>query len=218
MMRELEVSAIIYPVPQTDRSLHGLALDTTSRGFAMTHKLSWIAAIFATLALLLVTGCQQNQNSPAGAESEPVETSSKTVPPRERTIVLGDIDADELANKIERFKPLANHLANNLGEYGIEAGRVVIAHDMEEMARLLTDGEVDLYFDSAFPALRVQEISGSEVIARRWKQGGSGYWSVFITAKDSGIIRPDDFTGKVIAHALLQMQHRGKEALVPISR
>lgn len=98
-MRELEVSAIIYPIPQTDRSLHGLAIDTTSRGFAMTHKLSWIAAIFATLALLLVTGCQQNQNSPAGAESEPVETSSKTVPPRERTIVLGDIDADELAKR-----------------------------------------------------------------------------------------------------------------------
>ena len=64
---------------------------------------------------------------------------------------------------------------------------------------VLTGGAVDLYFDSAFPTLAAQKASGSEVIARRWKQDSPTYWSTFVALKASGIERVDDLVGKVIA-------------------
>ena len=170
----------------------------------MASKLPWAAGIFATLALLLVIGCGSGQSAPATGGPASAEAPSNTIPSenspsRERTIVLGDIDDRDPAKKIKRFMPLAGYLAGSLKEYGIERGDVVIARDIDEMARFLNDGVVDIYFDSAYPALRVQELSGSEVISRRWKRGVASYWGIFVTAAGSGITSPEDFVGRVIA-------------------
>ena len=61
------------------------------------------------------------------------------------------------------------------------------------------DGTLDIYIDSAFPILAVQEISDSQIIARRWKGGDENYRSTYITLRDSGIDRIEDFKGKVLA-------------------
>ena len=114
-------------------------------------------------------------------------------------ITIGDIDPEEPAKKIKRFAPLADYLAKGLGELGIRDGRVVIARDIEEMARFLSDGTVDIYMDSPFPSLAVQEISGSEFILRRWKGGAPTYWSTFVARKGSGVSRVQDLLGKVLA-------------------
>lgn len=116
-----------------------------------------------------------------------------------RAITLGDIDASEPVKKIKRFQPLARYLASHLKEFGIAEGDVVIARDIEEMAGFLRDGIVDIDFDSSFPTLAVQELSGSQVIARRWKQADPTDWSTYITLKGSGITSVDDFVGKVLA-------------------
>ena len=116
-----------------------------------------------------------------------------------RTIVLGDIEPDEPASKIKLFKPLADYLAEHLGEFGIQAGRVIVTRDIEEMARFLGDGTVDIYFDSPFPTLAVQELAGSEVILRRWKQSDPSYWSTYIALRNNGISSVEDFVGKVMA-------------------
>jgi len=118
---------------------------------------------------------------------------------RSRIIVLGDIDADEPTKKVRRFTPLADYLAKNLAEFGLREGRVRIARDIQEMGNLLKEGEVDVYFDSGFPTLAAQQISDSEVILRRWKQGDPEYWSTFIVRRDSGIDGVEDFVGKVVA-------------------
>lgn len=115
------------------------------------------------------------------------------------TITLGDIDPEDPIKKIERLRPLADYLAENLKQSGIEQGRVVIARDIQEMAALLADGTVDVYFDSAFPSLQVQEISGSRVVARRWKDNAPDYWSIYVARRDSGFDSLDDFVGKVVA-------------------
>ena len=122
-------------------------------------------------------------------------------PPSEsaQIITLGDIDPDAPAKKVRRFQPLADYLAEQLREFGIREGRVVIACDIEEMTRLLLEGTVDIYFDSAFPTLAVQRESGSEVVLRRWKQGEPIYWSTYIASSGNGIFSVDDLVGKVIA-------------------
>ena len=114
-------------------------------------------------------------------------------------IILGDIDADEPTKKVRRFTPLADYLAKNLAEFGLREGKVRIARDIQEMGSFLKEGEIDVYFDSAFPTLAAQRISGSQVILRRWKQDEPEYWSTFIVRRDSGIDGVEDFVGKVLA-------------------
>ncbi len=137
----------------------------------MGPKSPWIAGIFATVGLLLVIGCASGQSPKATTDPASAETLGETSLSRERTIVLGDIDVEEPAKEIKRFLPLADHLAANLEEYGIECGSVVEARDIDEMGRFLKDEVGDVYFDSAYPSLQVQELSGSEVVSRWWKLG-----------------------------------------------
>lgn len=118
---------------------------------------------------------------------------------RSQIIVLGDIDADEPIKKVRRFTPLADYLAENLSEFGLREGKVRIARDIQEMGSFLKEGEIDVYFDSAFPTLATQRISDSQVILRRWKQDEPEYWSTFIVRRDSGIDGVEDFVGKLVA-------------------
>ena len=108
-----------------------------------------------------------------------------------QVITISDIDPDEPGKKVKRFTPLAD-LAKGLGG-------VVIARDIEEMARFLSDGTVDVYMGSPFPSLAVQEISGSEFILRRWKGGAPNYWSTFVAQKGNGVSKVEDLLGTVLA-------------------
>lgn len=148
--------------------------------------------VFALVGLIAI-GC--------GISAAPLPATPEALPPAEpvQAITLGDIDPSEPVKKIKRFRPLADYLASHLKEFDIGEGNVVIARDMEEMGRFLRDGTLDIYFDSAFPTLAVQELSGSQVIARRWKDGDPTYWSTYVTLRDNGITSVDDFLGKVLA-------------------
>jgi phosphonate transport system substrate-binding protein len=67
------------------------------------------------------------------------------------------------------------------------------------MAGLMADGAVDVYFDSAYPALAVREQAGSRVILRRWKGGDPVYWGVLVARSDSDIESASGFEGGVVA-------------------
>lgn len=136
-----------------------------------------------------------------------VPTPSATTAPVEETagpaietraIVLGDI-SDDPGEVIEGAQPLANYLAGHLADYGITEGRVRVATSADEMARLLDEGEVDLYFDSVYPALLISEQSGAQPILRRWRYGVDEYHTVIFTLKDSGIESLADLNGRMIA-------------------
>jgi len=169
------------------------------------HYLSLKGLVFLLLSamtLLMLGGCSstpaRSDTSPAAPEppSNPITTS---VTNEAGVLHLGDIDADEPTKKIKRLTPVAGYLADHLADLGVREVRVTIAHDIEEMAKFMREGQVDIYFDSPFPTLAVQEKADSQVILRRWKKGQAEYWSVYLAHRESGITKVEDLVGKMVA-------------------
>ena len=158
------------------------------------RKLTRVLAIVGVVSLLQFVACRA-----AESPRNPVAPVPVATPSPDQIIALGDIDAHDPVKKIKRFQPLADYLADQLRSSGIRQGRVVIARDIKEMVSFLNDGTVDIYFDSAFPTLAVQELSGSQIIGRRWKQEDPTYWSTYVALRDNGIGGVEDFAGRVLA-------------------
>lgn len=143
------------------------------------------------LLLFLLTSC--------GGGAAPTATEVTIVEPAEaHPIILGDI-SDDPAEVIEGTQPLADYLAANLKEYGITEGQVRIATSTEELAQMLADGEVDLYFDSTYPATLISDQVGAKIILRRWRFGVEEYQSVIFASKDSGITSVEQLPGHMVA-------------------
>lgn len=131
--------------------------------------------------------------------SSPVPTVHQSTPaPAGHALVLGDI-SDDPAEVIEGAQPLADYLAGQLKDFGITSGKVRVATTTEEMIELLKNGEVDLYFDSTYPATLISDASGAKLILRRWKFGVEKYHSVIFASKASGITKLEDLPGHIMA-------------------
>ena len=152
-----------------------------------------VGVSIVVLMALPAVACGSEAAAPAATPTPSPEPSVS------RTITVGDIEPDEPVKKITRFQPLADYLADNLGHLGVREGKVVIARDIEEMGRFMREGIVDIYMDSAYPSLAVQDLSDSKMILRRWKSSHPTYWSTFIALKSSGIDEVVDLLGKVVA-------------------
>ena len=105
-------------------------------------------------------------------EVRPPDPNARPAHKLSRTITFDDIDP-----------PLADYLAEHLGEFGIQKGWAVISRDVQEIAGFLNDGTVDVYFDSSFPTLAAQELPGPEIILRRWKQADPTYGSTYVALR-----------------------------------
>ena len=128
----------------------------------------------------------------------PSVSSEETAVGEGRALVFGDI-SDDPAEVIDGTQPLADYLAERLREYGITSGQVRVVSTIAEMTELLKNGEVDLYFDSTYPATLISDETGAEIILRRWRFGVEEYHSVIFTTSESGIESIQDLPGHMVA-------------------
>ena len=107
--------------------------------------------------------------------------------------------SDSPSSDIKKFLPFAEYLARQLRPEGIDKGSVVIAAAIAEMAALLREGKVDLFIDSAYPALAAKQLSGSKFLLRRWKKGVGEYHPVIFTRLENSIAQLSELNGKMVA-------------------
>ncbi|MEZ4522739.1 MAG: phosphate/phosphite/phosphonate ABC transporter substrate-binding protein [Thermomicrobiales bacterium] len=178
------------------------------------NRRSRLAVRFSFLAvlILILAACGAAETDDPTATPEPA-TAGAGQAGDGTAIVIGNVDASNPAQKIEEFQPLADYLAASLASYGISEGRVVIAQDTAEMARMLTDGEVDIYFDAAIPALDVCQEAGCTFALRQWKGGTPDQAGVFVTTKSGGVTSLEDLKGKVI---MLEQPHSTVGHILPL--
>ncbi len=155
----------------------------------MLVKLLGKSTIVGVLAALVSCNLQPAQTS----NSEPPATFSAT-----EVIVIADV-SNNPAKKIKRYQSMADYLAANLKQFGIGVGEVKVAPDLETIVNWLKAGEVDIYFDSPYPATIVSDQSGAQPILRRWKGGKAEYYGVIFTMVNRGITSLGDLKGEMLA-------------------
>jgi phosphonate transport system substrate-binding protein len=150
----------------------------------MTKYLRFLPVL---LSLLLLMGCGA---IPAPTVTPPPPTEA----PVSGMITIGDI-SDEPTEIIETHQPIADYIGSRLNM----AGEVKVAPDIDTMVEWVKTGEVDLYFDSPYPALIVSNGSGAQPLLRRWKEGIGEYTSIIFTVSENNLESLDDLKGKMIA-------------------
>ncbi len=113
------------------------------------------------------------------------------------TLVIGVINRD-VKKELSRTEPLAAYLKADLADAGITSVEVEVIPSPDAMTTALTEGSVDVVFDSPLVAGQVARASGSVPFVRRWKAGVASYHSVILVPVASDMESIDDLAGRRI--------------------
>ena len=127
-------------------------------------------------------------------------------------LIIGDVAKDSPSRIFREYSALATYLGNGLREAGISKVEVVVAKDLDHIAKLINDKELDVYFGNTVNAVIVSRQTGALPILRQWKRGAAESYSVFLVKPDSGITELEQLAGKVIS---FQAPHSGAGYLLP---
>ncbi len=156
--------------------------------------------LFLSTMLIILVACSSPPAETPSVATEPLSQPTEPSAPATEgeLIVFGDI-SDDPGEVIEGTQPLADYVAANLGDFGITAGQVKVAATADEMIQLLESGEVDIYFDSVYPATLISDASGAQPFLRRWRYGVEEYYTIIFASAESGITSIEDLPGHMIA-------------------
>jgi phosphate/phosphite/phosphonate ABC transporter binding protein len=122
------------------------------------------------------------------------------VPNETKRFTLGLVSAANQKEIAEHFREFAHYVARKLYASTDAEGKVVIASNLSELAKLLTQNNVDFFMESPYPTYVVNHVHGAaNLLLRRWKGGKAEYRSLIAAHKDSNMSRLQDLRGKIIA-------------------
>jgi phosphonate transport system substrate-binding protein len=97
---------------------------------------------------------------------------------------------------VAHLAPLADYLARKVDVPEIDRGRVVVAESVSEMATLIDQGQVDLYFGDPLPLMAVSEVAN---VRPQLCCSPPETHSVFFARKNAGVAGLEDLGGKMVA-------------------
>lgn len=130
------------------------------------------------------------------AVAQPVAAPAGAAP--SRVLSVGSISL-AIKEEIADFQPIADYLAERLGDQGVSQARVVVVDSLDAMATELRRGNVDVFVDSPFPVAEMKRRAGFRPLLRRWKKGVAEYHALVFVRADSPIRSTADLTGDVVA-------------------
>ncbi len=119
--------------------------------------------------------------------------------PTQKTELVIGVLSNKAQKHIRFSQPLADYLAKELVDFGIEQASVKVTNNISQIGNWLDNGQIDLFSDTVFTALHIQDDYNAEIMLRRWKKGIPEYRSIFFTQKDTGIKNLDELVGKRLA-------------------
>lgn len=113
-------------------------------------------------------------------------------------LVLGRI-SDDPKEHYEQLKPLLDYVVPRMADVGIREGRILMAHDVQQMNSYLRRGRVDWVTETPGTGMLLQQGSGAKPLLLTERDGVSRYTTVFFARRDSGIRSLKDIRGRRIA-------------------
>ena len=113
-------------------------------------------------------------------------------------LVLGRISDDPKAH-YEQLKPLLDYVVPRMADVGITEGRILMAHDAQQMNSYLRRGRVDWVTETAGTAMLLANGAGAKPLLLTERDGASRYTTVFFARRDSGIRSLADLRGRSVA-------------------
>jgi phosphonate transport system substrate-binding protein len=178
-----------------------------------TNEATLAPTAAATDVTLNSTASATSNATTAASISTQAATQSGTADALHTTFVIADVSATP-TNSIALLQPLADYLQVKLAPAGITSVTIKVAPDFDTIAAWLKDGEVDMLFQTPYPAILLQNAVGAQPILRRWRDGDAEYYTVIFARADSGIKVLSDLKGKMLA---VQDQFSTTAYMLPLS-
>ncbi len=117
---------------------------------------------------------------------------------RKDTLVLGRISSSP-DKQYPKLEALNAYVVRQLAaDTPIRASAVVVAEDIDHMARLLREGKVDYLSETAFTALQLEKLRLADIFLHEWKNGVATYATLILARKD-GIASLAELRGRRLA-------------------
>lgn len=113
-------------------------------------------------------------------------------------LVLGRI-SDDPRTHYTQLKALLDYVVPRMADVGIRQGRILMAHDPQQMASYLRRGRVDWVTETAGTGMLLEQRAGAAPLLLTERNGVARYHTLFFTRADSGIDALDDLRGHSIA-------------------
>jgi phosphonate transport system substrate-binding protein len=154
-----------------------------------------VAILLFIIAFLGVNACTTAAPTPTSAPTLAPTTAPAAAA---KVLTIGEI-SNNPTTTLTNFQPLADYLAAQLGKHGYTSAVVKAAPDFDTMVQWLKSGEIDMTFDSPYPAMIMVDRAGVKPILRRWKGGTEQYHTVIFARADSNIKTTAALKGKMVA-------------------
>ncbi len=121
-----------------------------------------------------------------------------TLPVDAAELVLGRVSDDPRAD-YPRLSAMLDYVVPKMADVGITGGRVLMAHDAQQMISYLKRGKVDWITETAGTAVAFEERAQARVLLAAEREETLAYHCVFFARRDRGIRSLADLRGRTIA-------------------